>query len=116
MSLIKELVAFEVTKTVCEIGIVCHHLNTDIHQWGNKRIVRKLSLRVTNKIFSSGYFLPAAYLDREDQIGELFRSGQAKVVVVFEEDFEKRLLTEKRAAIRLITDASDANSAQLSPS
>lgn len=69
--------------------------------------------RATQKIFSSGYFLPAAYLDNEDQIGELFRSGKAKVVVVFEEDFEKRLRTEKRAAIRLVTDASDANSAQL---
>ena len=71
------------------------------------------TLKATQKIFSSGYFLPAGYLDREEQIGELFRAGEAKVVVVFEEGFEKRLRTEGRAAIRLITDASDANSAQL---
>jgi ABC-2 type transport system permease protein len=69
--------------------------------------------RATHKIFSSGYFQPAAYLEREEEIGELFRKGEAKVVVIFEEDFEKRLRTEKRAAIRLVTDASDANSAQL---
>lgn len=66
-----------------------------------------------HKIFSSGYFLPVGYVDHEEEIGELFRSGKAKVVVVFEEDFEKRLQREKRAAIHLITDASDANSAQL---
>ncbi len=35
------------------------------------------------------------------------------MVVVFEEDFEKNLMRENRAAIKLITDASDANSAQL---
>jgi ABC-2 type transport system permease protein len=69
--------------------------------------------RATRKIFSSGYFLPAGYVEHEEQIGELFRSGKAKVVVVFEQDFEVRLRTEKRADIRLITDASDANSAQL---
>jgi len=72
--------------------------------------------RATQKIFSSGYFLPAGYLENEEQIGELFRSGKARVVVVFEEEFEARLRTEQRAAIRLITDASDANSAQLAQS
>lgn len=65
------------------------------------------------KIFSSGYFIPAGYVDHEEEIGELFRSGKAKVVVVFEEGFEKRLQREKRAAIKLVTDGSDANSAQL---
>jgi len=68
----------------------------------------------TRKIFSSGYFLPAGYLESEGEIGQFFRGGRAKVVVVFEEDFEKRLRAEGKAAIRLITDASDANSAQLS--
>jgi len=71
------------------------------------------SQQATQKIFSSGYFIPAGYLEREEQIGELFRSGKAKVVVVFEEDFEKRLLTEKKASIRIITDATDANSATM---
>jgi ABC-2 type transport system permease protein len=72
------------------------------------------SLQATQKIFSSGYFVPAGYLSHEGEIGELFRSGKAKLVVVFEEDFGKRILRENHAAIKLITDASDANSAQLS--
>ena len=53
--------------------------------------------------------MPAGYLDREEQVGELFSSGRAKVVVVFEAGFEKNLRRENRAAIKLITDASDAN-------
>lgn len=78
------------------------------------RSMDQASIRATQKIFSSGYFVPAGYIDHEAQIGELFRSGEARIVVVFEEGFERNLQRENRAAIKLITDASDANSAQLS--
>ena len=47
------------------------------------RSMDQASIRATQKIFSSGYFVPAGYLEREEEIGELFRSGRAKVVVVF---------------------------------
>jgi len=77
------------------------------------RSMDQASIQATQKIFSSGYFVPAGYLQNEEEIGELFRSGGAKVVVVFEEGFEKNMQREKRAAIKLITDASDANTAQL---
>lgn len=77
------------------------------------RSMDQASIQATQKIFSSGYFVPAGYLEREEEIGELFRSGRAKVVVVFEADFEKNLKRDNRASIRLITDASDANSAQM---
>jgi len=69
--------------------------------------------RATREIFSSGYFIPAGYIENEEQIGALFRSGKARVVVVFEENFESQLMTGNKAAIRLVADASDANSAQL---
>lgn len=78
------------------------------------RSMDQASVRATQKIFSSGYFVPAGYLQNEAEIGELFRSGRSKMVVVFEENFERNLQRENRAAIKLITDASDANSAQLS--
>ncbi len=78
------------------------------------RSMDQTSIMATQKIFSSGYFVPAGYIDHEEEIGELFRSGKAKVVVVFEEGFERTLLRENRASINLITDASDVNSAQLS--
>ena len=77
------------------------------------RSMDQASIRATQKIFSSGYFIPAGYIDHEAEIGELFRSGKAKVVVVFEEGFERNLLRENRAAIKIVTDASDANAAQL---
>jgi len=77
------------------------------------RSMDQTSIQATQKIFSSGYFVPAGYLEREEEIGELFHSGNAKVVVVFEAGFEKNLKRDNRASIRLITDASDANSAQL---
>ena len=78
------------------------------------RSMDQTTIRATQKIFSSGYFVPVGYLQNEEEIGELFRSGKARVVVVFEEDFEKNLQRENRAAVQLITDASDANTAQLS--
>jgi len=71
------------------------------------------SRQAIQKIFSSGYFLQAGQVEKESDIDELFRSGRAKVVVIFEENFEESLLREGRAAIRLVTDASDANSAQM---
>ena len=74
----------------------------------------EISIQATQKIFSSEYFVPAAHIRQEGEIEELFRSGRAKVVVVFEEDFGLGIVRENRAAIKLITDASDANSAQLS--
>ena len=78
------------------------------------RSMDQVSIKATQKIFSSGYFVPAGYIDHEEEIGALFRSGKAKVLVVFEEGFERSLLRENRASINLITDASDVNSAQLS--
>ncbi len=78
------------------------------------RSMDQASISATQKIFSSGYFVPAGYIDHEEEIGDLFRSGKAKVVVVFEEGFEQKLQRENHAAIKLITDASDANTAQLS--
>jgi ABC-2 type transport system permease protein len=71
------------------------------------------SSRAVEKIFSSGYFVPAAYLEEEKEIGALFRAGKAKLVVVFDQDFERILEREGRAAIQILADASDANSAQL---
>jgi len=65
------------------------------------------------KIASSGYFELVADIRQESEIESLFRSDRAKLVVVFEEDFEQKIVREKRAAISVITDASDANSAQL---
>jgi ABC-2 type transport system permease protein len=69
-----------------------------------------------DRILSSGYFKLAETVETEEEIGALFRSGNAKVVVIFEPGFERTLVRENRAAIRLVADASDANTAQLAQS
>jgi ABC-2 type transport system permease protein len=71
------------------------------------------SRRVVEKVLSSGYFLPAGYLEREEEIGMMFRAGQAKLVLVIDAGFEATLEREGRAILQIITDASDANTAQL---
>ncbi|MEN8203045.1 MAG: ABC transporter permease [Bacteroidota bacterium] len=85
--------------------------NVEVGIWD--RSGDQASIQAIQKIFSSGYFIPAGTIDHEEEIEDMFRSGKAKVVVVFERDFEKKLYREKKAAIKLISDASDANSAQL---
>lgn len=85
--------------------------DVDVGIWDKSR--DQVSTEIIQKILSSGYFVLAGTIDHEEEIESLFKSGKAKVVVVFEDNFEKRFTRENRAAIKLITDASDANSAQL---
>lgn len=66
------------------------------------------------KIMSSGYFIDAGTLHSEDEIDELFKAGKAKIVLVFDRYFEERITNEKQVSLRLVVDASDANSAVLS--
>lgn len=69
--------------------------------------------RIIDKLGSSGYFIITRYLTHENQIGECFRKGEVKEVVVFEPGFERKLQTNRKASVHVIADASDANSANL---
>ena len=71
------------------------------------------TVKITHSVLSSGYFIAAENIYSDSEIEKVFRSGNARVVLVFEKDFERRLLAENKASISIITDASDANSAQL---
>ena len=68
---------------------------------------------ITNKILSSGYFINVKNLKSADEIDEIFKSGKAKEVIVFEQDFAKKLLKTGKANVQVIADASDANSANM---
>ena len=72
-----------------------------------------LSQKLTSKLGSSGYFIPTTYLYSEKDIEPTLRSGKAKMVVVYEPDFAKKFLKEGSAAIQIITDASEPNTASL---
>ncbi len=72
-----------------------------------------LSQKLTSKLGSSGYFIPSTFIYSENEIEPALRSGKASLVVVYEKDFAKRFQKEGNAAIHVITDASEPNTASL---
>ncbi|MBN2890955.1 MAG: ABC transporter permease [Bacteroidales bacterium] len=68
---------------------------------------------ITSKLVSSGYFIINENLKSYDQIEEIFKQGNVKEVIVFEQDFDKKLTSTNSADIQLIADATDANTANM---
>lgn len=72
-----------------------------------------ITLKMINKITSSGYFKLHAYINDYNEIEKIFRQGNIKEVIVFEPNFSKKLQKEGKANILLLTDASEPNMANL---
>jgi ABC-2 type transport system permease protein len=72
-----------------------------------------ITLAITNKLASSGFFRIVATIEEEAMIEPLFKSGRAKQVVVFEQGFAQKIAHEGSASIQLIADASEPNTAIL---
>jgi ABC-2 type transport system permease protein len=68
---------------------------------------------IIDKIVSSGYFVIERDLSSEGEIEPAFRAGKIKEVIIFEPNFEELLYREGVANIRIVTDASDANTGNL---
>ncbi len=68
---------------------------------------------ISKKLLSSGYFILAENLSSIQNVESVFKSGQAKEVVIFEDQFAKNLHSKGEAKIQLLADASDANTANL---
>jgi len=73
----------------------------------------EVTMAISNKIISSGYFKLEKNLDNISNIEEIFRGGYVKEVIVFESDFARKFEREGTAAIQILADASDANTANL---
>jgi len=73
----------------------------------------EVTQQITNKITSSGFFTLSEIIYKKEDIETVFKAGKIREVIVFEEDFAKKLKNEKIANIQLITDGSDANSANM---
>lgn len=71
------------------------------------------TMRITDKILSSGYFTSMGTIEDIDNIEDIFRQGKIKLVVVFGNDFARQLQNGEAVDIQLLTDASDANTANL---
>lgn len=68
---------------------------------------------IIDKIISSGYFLLAYELDSESEIDKAFKMGEIKEAIIFENNFSRNMMETGSANLRIITDASDANTGNL---
>lgn len=93
---------FVVTNEVKDIKIAIYDQSKDA-----------VTLQISNKIISSGYFILEQNLDHISNIEDIFKKGNVKEVIVFEPDFAKKLEREGLANVQLLADASDANTANL---
>lgn len=68
---------------------------------------------ITQKLEASESFEVRAYLQSYEEVEGLFQQGNIKEVVVFEQNFEEKLVRENTARVQVITDATDPNLANL---
>ncbi len=73
----------------------------------------EITQKVTDKIFSSGFFSRSETLLSYKDIDKVLRKNKTKAVIVFEKDFGKKLISEGKAVISIITDGSEPNMATL---
>jgi len=71
----------------------------------------ELSVGLTNKLVSSGYFIQTVSLHSNKELQEVFRDGKIKLAVVFPNKFAESYYHDNMVTIQLIADASDLNSA-----
>ncbi len=67
--------------------------------------------KITNRLISSGYFVLAKNISSQSEIETIFKQGEAKLIVVFSENFSQKLQQEGKVQINIITEASDPNTA-----
>jgi ABC-2 type transport system permease protein len=73
----------------------------------------EITQKITNKILAGGYFELHSYLNDYDQIEPAFRTGNVKEVIIFEPGFSQNLGKTGTASLRIVSDASDANTGRL---
>lgn len=69
------------------------------------------TIHITNRIKASRYFQIKNNVSSEGQIESIFKKGEVKAVLVFEENFEENLKSSNRANVQIISDAADPNMA-----
>lgn len=69
--------------------------------------------RIAGRIEQNHYLRVVSVYETVADVPERFRKGLTDVAVCFERDFDARLRHEGRAEVRLLSDASDPNTAQM---
>lgn len=72
-----------------------------------------ITQEITDKLGSSGYFRVSKIIHHEAEIEETFQQGEIKEIVVFEQDFGKKLINNNSPQVQLLLNATDANMANL---
>ncbi len=67
--------------------------------------------KITNRLISSGYFVLTKNISSQSEVESVFKKGEAKLIIVFPENFSGKLQQEGKVQINIITDASDPNTA-----
>jgi ABC-2 type transport system permease protein len=73
----------------------------------------EITQKLTDKIISSGFFKKTETLLNYSDIDKVFKKGKTKAVIVFEEDFGKKMISEGKASLSIISDGSEPNTATL---
>jgi ABC-2 type transport system permease protein len=73
----------------------------------------EMTQKVSDKICSSGFFRRSETLLSFNDIDKVLRKNKIKAVIIFEKDFGRKLISEGKAAISIITDGSEPNMATL---
>lgn len=73
----------------------------------------QVTRELISKIDASNYFTVEGEIQDYDDIEELFQEGDIDEVLVFEKDFARKLNRSERPSVKVITDASNPNLAQL---
>jgi ABC-2 type transport system permease protein len=101
---------------VAQILIFGYAVSMDIKNAGvafldlsQDEITRKLS----DKIISSGFFVKTEDLLSYNDIDKVLKKGKTKAVIIFEEDFGRRLIRDGKASLSIIADGSEPNTATL---
>jgi ABC-2 type transport system permease protein len=73
----------------------------------------EITQKLTDKIISSGFFKKTDNILNYNDIDKVFKKGKTKAVIIFQEDFGKKLLSEGKASLSIIADGSEPNTATL---
>lgn len=73
----------------------------------------EVTRQIISKIDASNYFTVEGEVRRFEEIEELFQEGDIDEVLVFERHFARKLVSGEQPAVKIITDASNPNLAQL---
>jgi ABC-2 type transport system permease protein len=93
---------YAVTNDIKNVGVAVLDLSHD-----------EITQKLTDKIFSSGFFKRTETLLNYSDIDKVFKKGKTKAVIVYEVDFGKKLVSEGKASLSIISDGSEPNTATL---